>query len=208
MLVDRDVQRSDQQVTNLQDMNEVTRTSQPPLSIPRNITQMIHWFSETVEGALIITSTTLPVYGAYNFQLGNLNNSTSLQGLFDEYSIVGVAAKLTCCTPSVSGDQGLFLTAIDHDDSNVPTSLATVQQYSSCIETRGGLGHTRVVYPRIATAAYATGLFNGFSNQRAWVDIASPAVEHYGIKWAHSVTTAPITYRAVFTYYYCCRTNR
>lgn len=207
-LVDRSLQRSDEQVVNTQDAFEQVRSSTVPTSIPRSITQMIHWFQETCERTILVTSTTVPTFTAYSFSLSDLANASSLANLFDEYAIVAVTARLTCRSSLNSiQDVGLFCTAIDHDDDSSPSTLSAVQQYSSCIETHGGLGHTRVIYPRIATAAY-NGAFTGYANSRAWIDIASPSVAHFGLKCAHSVTSVPLTYSAIFTYTYVTRTSR
>jgi len=56
--------------------------------------------------------------------------------------------------------------------------------------------HYRKFIPHVAVASYS-GTFTSFTNEVApWIDIASPSVQHYGLKTACTPTTAVVQYTA------------
>jgi hypothetical protein len=146
---------------------------------------------ESYVGGSFAQQASLNTYGAAFFTLGNLGNSASYAAIFDQYKIV--AASVTFTVQNGPGYQAntasnivlpRLWTCIDYDDANVPTSVNYVQQYSSCMLTPPGTGVTRLLQPHVALAAYS-GTFTSYANMEdQWVDIASTAVQHYGIKWA------------------------
>jgi len=71
----------------------------------------------------------------------------------------------------------------DFDDSATPSTISSLLSYSNCTAVSPGQEHRRIFKPRIAMAAYA-GTFTSYANMPAstWIDAASPAVEHYGLK--------------------------
>jgi len=209
MLVDRGVAQSDGQAILPQDALDVTRTISVPSSIPRNISQQIHWFRSTYD-TQIATSATVPTYGAVNFVLSYIGDYTGYQSIFDEYCIVeatvrfvpiqgpgAVAAPLT----------GEFITVLDHDDSTPLSTLSSARDYPSALITKGSVGQTRVCYPRLATALYA-GAFTSYGQTKCWIDMASPQVVHYGIKWAADSSSSSILYNVTQTLVFCCRSSR
>ena len=207
--INRGIERSDDQVIAPFDAFDLRRSTIPPLSIPKQIMNQVHWFQSTYDSSQIATSTTLDTLGAINFTLGQLPGVLSYQDLFDEYAIVLATVRFlpTSVNAGTSGILGTFATAIDHDDSNAPTLYTDILQYSTCVETKGLQGQTRVVYPRVAVAAYS-GVFTSFANTRTWCDIASPSIQHYGIKYAHGATSSVLIYRISVTLTFCCRSNR
>jgi len=123
---------------------------------------------------------------AFNFQLSTFNGYTDFSATFDMYRLRAVSVRFD---PMYKiGNLGTtninprLYTVIDYDDSNTiaPGSLV---QYDSCVVTPPDCGVVRTLIPRMALAAYAGGVFTSFANaQDQWIDIASPSVQHYGVK--------------------------
>jgi len=127
-------------------------------------------------------------YNAFAFQLSNLDNVASLASLFDQYRLDLVVLRCrpiyTESIPQASTMMPRLYSVIDYDDSNLPTSLATLREYSSIVETSPCREVSRIVVPRLAAEVYQTGGFGGYGNARMWVDVASPNVQWYGVKTA------------------------
>jgi hypothetical protein len=175
---------SDGTIVSLQDREEKkTIPSSPPTSIPRNFTHQGYWLKAGYFQSTLSNSTTVDTFSAINFQAGSINNFASFAAVFDTYCIVAAVVRIrpeqAQSTSSLS-NPGLLITAIDHDDLTAVTS-SVMREYPSVLETEFTQGQTRVVYPRIALAAY-TGSFNGYMNARGYIDTASGTVQHYGLK--------------------------
>ncbi len=180
------------------DFNQVTPSdfqppffsSVPPTQIPKNIRNSNHWFELSHKVGTLSGSTTLDTFEAFTFQLNAIIDHTSYETIFDQYSIVSVILRFI---PSVSQnatagvDYGRLYTVIDYDDANTIT-LDQATSYQSLMVTSALLPQTRLIYPRVATAAYS-GAFTSYANQRAWIDCGSNAVIHYGIKAVLSAST-------------------
>jgi len=138
------------------------------------------------------------VAGAINFTLGATPLATGFATLFDAYRILQVTLRFVPLgtLPAGGGGYNPLLTVIDYDDSTALASLAQAQAYDSCQETPLGNYCERTFSPRIAIAAYA-GVFTSFANQISWIDVASNAVQHYGLKYWISIVTT--TYTNLYT---------
>jgi len=87
----------------------------------------------------------------------------------------------------------------DYDDANLLASNTDYLQYQNC-KIVNPVSRVRKVSlrPRIANATYGGGAFTSYSNMPAmWLDVASPSVEHYGVKIGTSATTVVINYQVV-----------
>jgi hypothetical protein len=209
--IDRGVMTSDQQAILPNDAYDVIRSTMPPTgqSIPKSLPQLVHWFRSNYE-IQFGTSITVPTFGALNFTFNQINDYASYVAIFDEYAIIEATVRfIPVQAPGTSGSPlyGEFLSVLDHDDSNLPASLQTIREYSTLLTTKGNIGQTRVVYPRLAEASYS-GAFTSFTNTRAWVDAGSPSVQHYGIKWGADTSTSPILYNISINLVFCCRSTR
>lgn len=142
------------------------------------------------QGTNLVSLSSGPLYGAYNFQLSSLPNYTEFTNLFDKYRIKWV--KVTFMPKFSEVDMSNFATykaaplatVIDLDDSSNPTATTDLMQYDSYKVTRGNEVHVRSFKPRLAQAAY-TGTFTGYTQAPAdvWVDCGSPTVQYYGLKF-------------------------
>lgn len=184
-LVDRGKYLSDGSATSLQDrFEQKTPSSTVPSRIPRSFARQHYWYKGTYTPGNITSSSTVPIANSFSFQASLLSEFTNLSAVFDQYAIVAAVCRfvpLSFTSTSSSTTPGLFLSVIDHDDSTALVSVGAAQEYPSLLETVQTVGQTRVVYPRIAVAAYS-GAFTSFANQRSWVDCASSTVQHYGLK--------------------------
>lgn len=120
------------------------------------------------------------------FNLASLTQYTSFSTIFDQYKIDEVQVIIRPMFQSNSlGAPGavkvpLLYTVIDYDDINTPTIL-DMKEYSNVTVS---MYETVVIRfkPRIAVASYS-GTFASFANLgNTWIDVASPGVQHYGLK--------------------------
>lgn len=166
----------------------------------------IHKFHQAVDGSYnpnfnlryvsqIVTAQSI---GA-SFRLSDLPQSASFVALFDQYRITKVRVDFIPMSNSsvVSGpggtagsiqginNAGLIATVIDYDD-NAGIGFAAMQEYESFKVTPAisSRTHSVTLVPRIAMAAYGVGAFTSYAigPRGQWVDVASPAIEHYGMK--------------------------
>jgi len=143
-------------------------------------------------------------YAAQNFTLSLFNAATSMAAVFDQYRI----DQIECWVDPVgiaSTSYPFLSTAVDIDDSNTPASAGQVLDKQGAVSGTGQAGHYHRWLPHMAIAAYS-GAFTSYTNEPAqWIDCASPAVQHYGLK-ALSVSngTTPVvytlSYRAVISF--------
>jgi len=86
------------------------------------------------------------------------------------------------------GGENLY-SVIDYDDANALTTVAGALAYTNVIVTPMTNGHYRKWRPHIAVGAYS-GAFTSFKNEVSnWIDVASPGVQHYGLKVVADVTS-------------------
>jgi len=144
----------------------------------------VHTFRVTQPVPLINTSTTLNTSGALSFTLNSLPNSVEFTALFDQWRIVQAIVKFN--TGAVNFNTAAsVLTVIDYDDDTSLASASDAQQYGTLQVNPLGTGYfDRTITPQFSTAAYS-GAFTSFASadKRTWVDVASPGVRYYGLKY-------------------------
>lgn len=159
-----------------------------PIEPPRAINEQIVWTRCTLDTTANL-SATIELQLAVFFKLTMLPNYTSWETLFDQYCIPVVVLEYRGSeteTLEKSAAPRVY-SVLDHDDANTITT-AQAKSYSSCCESMISEKVTRVIYPRIALAAYS-GAFTSYSNNRSWIDCASDTVQHFGIKFAAEADT-------------------
>lgn len=123
------------------------------------------------------------VGAAANITLSLLNPGNQYASLFDQYRIDVVEAWIDNNFPRTTGGTTLITSAVDTDDSNVPTTFTSVDDRQGSLLSNGVVGHYHKWVPHMAVACYS-GAFTSFASQCAeWIDVASPGVQHYGIKF-------------------------
>jgi len=170
----------------------------------------VHNFERTSFGGQVQGSTTLDQFGAIYFSLSSLVNPTEFTALFDQYRIMYV--EVAFIPISAVASIAPLVSVIDYDDATVPTAVSDLWQYSTACYTAAGHTHIRRLHPRFDIAAYS-GTFTSYAlaPYGQWVDVASPGVQYYGVKWALSATTSGTTgavYNIQIKYHIQCRNSR
>ena len=156
----------------------------------------IHSFQRALMIHHNITDAPLQNNGAA-FTLNSLPNYTEFTGLFDVYRIRKVVVTFICDRATASVGAAAVANTLtpnlwvctDYDDA---TPLATEGDWS---QVEGAKYKqldrpvTWTVYPRVAAALYG-GAFTSYGNTNMWVDLGSPGVQWYGIKWAYDMYSA------------------
>lgn len=139
---------------------------------------------------VVIIQDDLDSFGGFDFRLAILTQGGNFAALFQQYRIDMVEltfrpmyrANPVSATPSLIP---LIYVAPDINDGSSWSSISSacaadrVAQYDDSESFRLSLT------PRVATDVYA-GAFGSFAmpNDRPWIDTDSPAVRHYGVKYA------------------------
>jgi len=137
-------------------------------------------------------------YSSKYFALNQVNHVSQLGTVFDQYRIDMVEFWIF---PRVSDNTtitqpGVFVSVIDFDDANTPTSLGDLTDYTNALVTSGLDGHYRCFKPHAAVDLF-NGAFSGYGNVASpWIDVASADVQHYAIKVGCSTTGTAQVYDA------------
>lgn len=161
-----------------------------PSQVPRTINEQIVWTRCIFDVQQSLSAVAETQIG-FQFNFSQLPNNASWGTVFDQYcipvAVVQIRSGENISSLSSGNPLPRIYSVLDHDDAN-NIAIATAKGYSSCREQRVTESVTRIVYPRVALAAYS-GAFTSFANQRSWIDVASPSVQHYGLKIAAEADT-------------------
>lgn len=173
----------------------------------------IYKFVRTTDTGDLTSTQISDVSTAYSFQINNLPNNTEFLSLFDQYRIVKVQMRFipyqTVANPTAS--KSILVSVADYDDSTPLASLQEAYQYSSCRITNALGEHVWTIRPRIAKAAYGSGVFSSYANEPAqWIDSGSNTVSHYGIKVYLTADQGTVrnSWKVVYKYWIECRHPR
>lgn len=168
-----------------------------PLSSSRAPLAQVSVNSSYSKSTWITTNGISPTYASEVFTVNAFAGAAAYLACFDQYRFDEIEVWLE---PSISQGAAIqivssYATAIDVDDSNVPTAFIDVADHQSAICSNGEGGHYHKFKPHMAVALYS-GVFTSFGNEPAdWIDSASGGVQHYGLKFATTTsTTTPIPY--------------
>lgn len=192
-------------------VSETSALSRPVKSIFNK--SKIHSFRRTVsKGTWTQSSTTTDAVGAISFQLSDVPGVNDFTSLFDQYKLNKVVVHMYPCQTMCTSDNPMLaelVTAIDYDDDVNPLDNSVLREYETCKMVHGVKEMHRSFQPRFATAAYS-GAFSSYTNFSGWLDVASPNIFHYGLKWAITpvASTEPCTYKIFVDYYFSFRSTR
>lgn len=155
-------------------------------------------------------------HGSFSFKLSDLASSADFTGLFDRYRLTKVRMRFIprISQQSVAGAQVAttqesppIITVIDYDDAATTADYTTLVQYENATVHQAFKPFTVIIRPRFAVAAYGAGVFTSYANMsdKTWLDVASPDIQYYGLKWATTVysnTNSGNQYYDVFMDYY------
>jgi len=166
--------------------------AQPSLRNPLIQTNKPYYICETVPPSLFVTVGAVPVNNGTSFSVNAISQIGSLQNIFDQYRItrIEVWVALQPVTNSVTISQYNacnIATAIDYDSNAAPSSLASLCDYENVQVAASDIGHYHSFSPKIAMAAYGSGVFASYTSvESPWIDATSSTVEHYGLLIAAS----------------------
>lgn len=152
----------------------------PMMKIKRD---KVYTFTRDFAIGTITSPTVADLLGAYSFSLSSLPSPGDFTTLFDQYRFMQVTVSYIPLAGVGTGSPPL-VTAIDIDDSTAPASMAELYQYDTVQFSQPGNVVIRTFSPYAATAVYS-GTFTSFAelNRMDWVDVASPNVQYYGLKY-------------------------
>jgi len=144
----------------------------------------VYTFERSWQAGLVALATSpVDTFGSIQITLNSFPGYLDFTSLFDLYRIVRVQVVFT--PTSQNSFSGPLMTVIDYDDAATPTSIGALTQYQTLQITPSGSTVDRVFTPRIAVAAYSGSAFTSYaSSSLQWIDSNSPAVPHYGLKYA------------------------
>lgn len=140
----------------------------------------------------ISTSNVAPSFGAVYATLSQSYLSASFQTVFDSWRVLQFTVRLV---PQFMPSPGItyppLLTVIDTDDANNAATTNALRAYDTLQEVKFGSYVERTVNPQVALAAYS-GTFTSYASAKPWIDVASPSVQWYGVKYGIDATTATL----------------
>jgi len=164
-----------------------------PGMTPRIKQYQVHTFQQSYEVLTAhVSNSVAPTYRGFTFLFSSLSDSYNWAQVFDQYRIDFVEVWYVPGVTDITGasNLGLLTTAVDYDDATAPASVAGMLNHEDSLTTRGIAGHYHKFKPHVAIATYS-GAFSSYGNvQSPWIDVASPSVEHYGLKAAWTVCDA------------------
>jgi hypothetical protein len=155
---------------------------------------VFRFFSMERKGAAMTNNNATITQTNFAFTSADISQFTSFATVFDQYRITRVEAWIVPVNPQSSNgaavSRGSLLTVIDYDDTTNLGSEAAAEAYENCVITPASVGQYRSFVPHIAVASYG-GTFTQFTNLLpSWIDCASTAVQHYGLKTIVTITDA------------------
>lgn len=157
---------------------------------PRADPNKVYRFSQFATEFGIQQTALTPSFQSSYWQLNSLDQYAAFTTLFDQYRIVEIEAEYRPMYTANSVALGqavlvpLIYTAVDYDDSTAWTTLAQAREYQNA-SIHSTETFTVKFKPHVAMAAYGGGVFTNFANAEGqWLDAASNAIPHYGIKTA------------------------
>lgn len=167
-----------------------------PIANKLNLPKTYTVYLRTDYTTFITSSASVPVFAAQAFTLGSMANSSIYTSTFDQYRIdeIEVWIEPQSAPAATPTTVGLLVTAIDLDDAAVPVSFSVLESMQSSLVTSSYAGHYRKWKPHMAVAVYS-GTFTSFQNDPAdFIDMASPNVQHYGLKAGVTNTSSVATW--------------
>lgn len=143
----------------------------------------------------ITSSTSVNQYAGFSFKLNQYTNYASWTVLFDKYRIRALDIHFVSSgiqeNTSATQIAPTFHTALDFDNDTNPVSIDEVIRYSkstSCIATSNFRRH---FIPRVGREVYNGVASTNYEEAEPWVwlDCASAATPHYGLKLAMSTAS-------------------
>jgi len=163
------------------------------------VKQPVHYFTRFQDGGTItgLTGTT-STFGVVYWDLASLPGYGEFLSMYDFFKINAVQAKFIPTSNVSLGNNDTvarlteysnrFISILDYNDRNVPTSLNDLRQYSNCKVTGNNRIHKRFLHPKpLITMDEDSNVSNSYGIAQAarnpWISTQSNQCEYYGIKY-------------------------
>lgn len=169
------------------------------LTFKSRINNMIYpykqWCDSSELSHATIESDLLDKFFAWQFTLDMIPQYSTFVSLYDQYRITSIELIIRATsivnTPSGSAQGApipnhLFIYAVDHDDSTLPTSYNQIREYGNAREVNMVLGHDCKIRfkPYVSTLVY-NGVTPAYCPKPApFLDLSHTDIPHYGVKMA------------------------
>jgi len=179
---------------------------------PPQFNQVVqHKFTRVSAPITITTSNLTDSFFSFNFELAYLPSYAEFTALYDQYRIESVLVRFVpTVNTSTPADalQGFLALVVDYDDINNPSSMDQMYQYGNCAVYPANKEVVAKIRPRAALAAYS-GTFTSYANiGNMWIDVASPSVQHYGLKAGYTQSSPVHSWSVFSTYSLAFRSSR
>jgi len=175
-----------------------------PVNVPKQVSNQIVY--DVVKLNQTITAINGVVETNYAYSLGSHPQSASWAALFDQWCIPQFSVTFySNMSVSSAATTPQFYTAIDFDNNTNITTLANIEDFSTCAVWNIGANnpeHTRSVKPCIKITAATT---NNDAIARNWCDSAVPAIPWYGIRSMLNSNATTYSVTSVATVWYAFR---
>lgn len=159
-----------------------------PKRVPKSFANDVCWTTFKLDST--ITQSASFSETGFAFFLGQYNQASSYQALFDQYCIVQAAVTWQSIVPmgSSASQVPVLHSLIDFDGVSALGSLAAYENYESHLVDvlQPGKSVTRMCMPcaQIAVGVGGSSSSVNSANMRSWVSTANPNTPHYGIRGA------------------------
>lgn len=176
------------------------KTFSSVVPVPRGFKpiQPVYRFHQTVlQSAALASSTTIPQFASFYFNINQVDQVASFAILFDEYCIQAIEVWITpqCGSGITYQNMGELSSVIDYNDAAALSTVPAAFDYETCLTTNAQLGHYRCWKPAVAQGLYGGSLFTSYgSRQDQWINTNSLTVPHYGLKTAITPSSTVVTF--------------
>lgn len=181
-----------------------------PRSVPRHVASLVTWDTCKFDTNIVVSTSSL-VETNFSFQLAQNPQSGSWTNLFDQYTVVQATVSFRSEYPGGGTfSPPLLYTALDFDNTASISTIAAIEDYSTCeIKTVSpGATVSRTVKPccKAGIAASNGGTVYSAGCERVWIDSGSANnVNFYGIRSIVSQCGSAFVIVATCTVWYAFR---
>lgn len=149
----------------------------------------------------------------YTFKLDDLDNSSSLSGVFDLYRINAVVLRfwpitnnyVTPVTGIPNANIPTLQWATDYTDATAPSTPAVLSRFANLHSVQWNKPISIKLRPAVVSELYRSATTTAYTPKwKQWIDHQYPTVPHYGIKGAITGISANMTvgyFKYMATYY-------
>jgi hypothetical protein len=175
-----------------------------PKGVPRSVQNLVTW--DVVKFQQVInTSTTAIVETNFQFSLSQHPQTASWTALFDQWTIPQASVSFECQTPpGATGYVPILFTSLDFDNANNIASLASIQDYSTCMSRP--MEPNAVVLRSVRPCCKSTISGAGSTGcERLWLDCGTNSNPWYAIRSITTIASQAVVINAEVTIWFAFR---